>query len=78
MPQDDQVTSARDAFVDCPRRNDAFPSLEMAEKHFEVLQTLLKSLQQIDQLRQNSSYGAGTDSLPLAITRDKRRFNPCL
>ena len=65
MPDDTDVSAARDVFVDWPRRNDAFPTLERAAEHFETVQTLLKSLQHIDQLHQDSSYGAEIDFLPL-------------
>ena len=70
MPDDADVSAARDIFVDWPRRNDAFPTLERAQEHFEVVQTLLKSLQQIDQLRQDSSGGAEIDFLPLQETKE--------
>ena len=65
MPDDTDVSAARDMFVNWPRRNDAFPTLEMAQEHFEAVQKLSKGLQQIDELRSDSSGGAEIDFLPL-------------
>ncbi len=65
MPDDADVSAARDVFVDLPRRNDAFPTLESVEEHFEAVQNLLIGLQQIDELRFDSSGGAEIDFLPL-------------
>jgi hypothetical protein len=52
-------------FVNWPRRNDAFPTLESVEQHFEAVQNLLIGLQEIDQLRPDSSGGAEIDFLRL-------------
>ena len=64
MPDDADVSAARDIFVDLPRRNDVFPTLESTKDHFAAVQTLLKGLQEIDELRYDSSGGAEIDFLP--------------
>ena len=70
MPDDTDVSAARDMFVNWPRRNDAFPTLESAQEHFEAVQNLLKGLQDIDELRSDSSGGAEIDFLRLQDKKD--------
>ena len=71
VPDDTDVCAARDIFVDLPRRNDAFPTLESVQEHFEAVQNLLIGLQEIDQLRLDSSGGAEINFLPLQEIKEE-------